>query len=155
RIDIGVLIPIDRAKASGSSRSTVTALNVPANRCVTVTNATTRATSQLCSPVSAASDIPISEGLCLQAINGRFWCPSSENNVTGTSSGLGDITIRGKFSILSTPMMDLGAGVDLRNPTGDIDKFLGLGKPQLKVMVMGSKTFGMLAPHFNVGYTFS
>jgi hypothetical protein len=82
-------------------------------------------------------------------------CPFSESNITGTSSGLGDVILRGKAAIISMPMLDLGAGIDLRLPTGDDQQLLGLGKAQTKVMLMGSSTQGIVAPHFNLGYTFA
>jgi hypothetical protein len=155
RIDIGVLVPIEHTTASGSASSTLTILDIPAGLCL-IAVTPDRKTTNCLFPPAGTSNVVVPEGLCsVGASTGFLTCPFSENNISGKSSGLGDIIVRGKFTLMSTPMMDLGAGVDLRNPTGNPDKLLGLPKPTLKVTVMGSSTFGMLAPHFNVGYTFA
>ena len=76
-------------------------------------------------------------------------------NPTGSSSGVGDITLRGKVAVPSPRALQLAAGVDVRLPTGDTDKLLGVGATKTKLMVLGSSTRGMIAPHFNVGYTWA
>jgi hypothetical protein len=73
----------------------------------------------------------------------------------GSSNGIGDITVRAKVAVPSPPAVELAAGVDLRLPTGDPDGLLGVGATQTKVMVMGALPRGMVAPHFNVGYTWA
>lgn len=74
--------------------------------------------------------------------------------VSGSSEGLGDVTIRGKVS-LPPRAVDLAAGIDLRLPTGDEKQLLGSGKTQLTTMLIGGGQYGPIAPHFNVGYTFA
>jgi len=132
----------------------VTVLNLPAGFCATGFNPDGTAAPQLCPP-AGSSNVVVPVGRCIRSLAGTLWCPFTENNISGTSSGIGDVIVRGKVAIVSTPMLDLGAGVDLRLPTGDDEQLLGLGKTQTKIMVMGSTTRGNVAPHFNVGYTFS
>ena len=76
-------------------------------------------------------------------------------NQKGSSSGVGDITVRAKVAVPSPRAFQLAAGVDVRLPTGDTDKLLGVGATETKVMVMGSLPRGPIAPHFNVGYTWA
>jgi hypothetical protein len=49
---------------------------------------------------------------------------------------------------------DTAVTMDVRLPTGDPEKLLGTGATQTRVMFVGSSTFGAVAPHVNVGYTF-
>jgi hypothetical protein len=157
RIDVGVLIPIEYTRASGSTNSTLTVLAVPAGQCAEARTRANLPSAPLCrSAAQGAGDISVPSGICVVGSrSGSLLCPFASSGITGTSNGLGDVTVRGKFAALSSPMMDLGVGIDVRLPTGDEDKLLGLGKAQTRVMVMGSTTRGSVAPHFNVGYTFS
>lgn len=72
---------------------------------------------------------------------------------SGTSSGISDIIARTKVHVLSTGGLHLGAGLDVRMPTGDSDQLLGIGTTQTKVTLIGSYVVRNVAPHFNVGYT--
>jgi len=99
--------------------------------------------------------------------------------VDSSSSGVADITLRGKVWFLATPPLDLGASVDLRLPLGDDqwrdkpdgrpyegcvgngcshqtagNKLLGVGHTQTKILLLGAVKAGRFSPHFNVGYTF-
>ena len=78
----------------------------------------------------------------------------TETPETGSSEGLGDVTIRGKI-FMPTRAMDLAAGIDLRLPTGDERQLLGSGQTQLTTMLITGGQFGPIAPHLNVGYTFA
>lgn len=156
-IDVGVLVPLEHTTAKGTSNVTLSELNVPAGVCVDVTRPNGEAVpNAACRAASAGpGTVAIPVGLCARTSDGDFLCPFSESNVTGTSSGIGDVIIRGKVSLKSMPMFDLAAGIDLRLPTGDEDQLLGIGTTQTKVTVMGSTTRGRVSPHFNVGYAFS
>jgi hypothetical protein len=74
---------------------------------------------------------------------------------TGESSGIGDLTVRGKVNVLNRASFALAAGADLRLPTGSGDKLLGSGGTQTRLMAIGSFTRNDATPHFNVGYTFA
>jgi hypothetical protein len=118
KVDLGVVIPIERRSVSGNS-----ALNlrfrgnpVPAGQCV------------------------------IFSTLGRI-CPFS-SNASGISTGIGDIIVRGKVGLPSAGTVDLGIEVDERLPTGDDGELLGLGKAQTRVMLMGASTHGAITPHF-------
>ena len=74
----------------------------------------------------------------------------------GSASGVGDIVVRGKYSIFRSGPQGVALGVDLRLPTGDKDNMLGTGSTQTAVYLIGSSEVGdKLSPHVNVGYTFA
>ena len=74
---------------------------------------------------------------------------------SGSASGIGDITIRGKYNFFRTTGGGLAAGFELRTPTGDEQDLLGLGTAQAKFSFIASTDFGGFSPHFNVGYKIS
>lgn len=82
-----------------------------------------------------------------------FGRPEPSVTASGSSSGIGDVSIQGKVELPSVDVLDLAAGVDLRLPTGDKEKLLGTGTAQTKLMIIGA-TAQRVAPHFNVGYLF-
>jgi Putative MetA-pathway of phenol degradation len=125
RVDVSVLVPLEHTTASGSS-----AYKLRLN----------------------GSDLTADQ--CVVFSDQSRLCPYTTNS-KGTSSGIGDIILRGKVAVTSTPMLDLAVGLDVRLPTGDDEQLLGVGKRQTKLMVMGATTRGGVSPHFNVGYTFS
>lgn len=90
--------------------------------------------------------------LCTSLPSGRPFCDFSDPRA-GASSGLGDVTVRGKF-LLPVKRLDLAAAVDVRLPTGDEDNLLGAGRTQTTAMLAGGGKSGRMAPHFNIGYTF-
>lgn len=74
---------------------------------------------------------------------------------SGSATGIGDITIRGKYHLVKAGGGGLAVGLDLRTPTGDDENLLGTGATQAKFLLIGSTEQRMFAPHFNIGYTFS
>ncbi|MGE0640568.1 MAG: transporter [Thermoanaerobaculia bacterium] len=72
---------------------------------------------------------------------------------SGSSSGVGDIQLRGKFAMIRKEGRGLALGVDVRLPTGDEDELLGTGATAVRVQLLGSANFGRLATHVNFGYT--
>lgn len=66
--------------------------------------------------------------------------------------GLGDVTLRLKYSFLQGAGVNLAALVDVRVPTGDEENFMGTGKPNVRVIGIMSKKLGDFTPHLNVGY---
>jgi len=79
---------------------------------------------------------------------------TSRTDSSGSSAGLGDVVIRAKAALPAFKRFDAAATLDLRLPTGDPDKLLGTGYAQTRVMFVASSTWGTVAPHVNVGYTF-
>jgi hypothetical protein len=79
---------------------------------------------------------------------------NSRTDASGSSAGVGDVVIRAKAALPAFKRFDAAATLDLRLPTGDPEKLLGTGHAQTRVMFVASSTWGTVAPHVNVGYTF-
>ena len=69
----------------------------------------------------------------------------------GSASGIGDVTIRVKGSILQRESFRVAAAVDVRTPTGDALSLLGSGATGIKpfLAISAGKRF---SPHANFGY---
>lgn len=69
----------------------------------------------------------------------------------GTAAGIGDVVLRGKYTVYQWEKAGIAAGVDVRLPTGDETNFLGSG-------TYGVKPFGVfsykarVSPHAEIGY---
>ena len=74
---------------------------------------------------------------------------------SGSSSGLGDLSVRAKYNFLRGDVTSLAAGIDLRLPTGDEDELLGTGATRTAFSFIYSGDYGRVSPHVNIGYTFS
>lgn len=74
---------------------------------------------------------------------------------SGSSSGLGDLSVRAKYNFLRGDVTSLAAGLDLRLPTGDEDELLGTGATRAEFSFIYSGDYGRVSPHVNVGYTLS
>ena len=70
----------------------------------------------------------------------------------GTATGLGDLVVRGKATVLREGPRALAVGVDVRMPTGDERNLLGSGALGIKPFAAFSTSFGAFAPHANIGY---
>ena len=90
--------------------------------------------------------------VCTDLFSGRRFCDDA-TAYAGESSGIGDVTVRGKY-VFPTRGFDLATAVDVRLPTGDERNLLGAGNVQTTAMFLGSGRTGRMAPHFNIGYTF-
>ena len=69
-----------------------------------------------------------------------------------SASGVGDLVVRAKATLLREGTRALAAGVDARLPTGDEQNLLGAGAAGLRPFAAFSASFGAFAPHANVGY---
>jgi hypothetical protein len=74
---------------------------------------------------------------------------------SGSAKGIGDVVVRAKYRFFESKTQGLAAGLDVRLPTGDETNLLGTGAAQTTLKLIGSSTYDKLAPHFNVGYTFT
>jgi hypothetical protein len=74
---------------------------------------------------------------------------------SGSSSGIGDVLLRGKYRFADAPGGGMALALDLRLATGNELELLGTGGTQARLFLVGSREWGAFAPHFNVGYTFS
>jgi hypothetical protein len=71
--------------------------------------------------------------------------------LAGSASGIGDVVVSAKGTLLRRGRIGLAAGTELRFPSGDARNFLGSGAFGVKPYVVLSRR-GRLAPHLNVGY---
>jgi hypothetical protein len=78
-------------------------------------------------------------------------CLSAKFSDSGNATGIGDVVLRGKYTVYTGERLAVAAGVDVRLPTGDELNFLGSG-------ATGVKPFGVvsyrarISPHAEVGY---
>jgi hypothetical protein len=70
----------------------------------------------------------------------------------GTASGIGDLVLRAKATVLREGTRALAAGLDVRLPTGDERNLLGSGATGLRPFLAFSTSLGRFAPHVNVAY---
>ena len=70
------------------------------------------------------------------------------------ATGLGDVTVRLKYSFHQGSNVHVAALLDSRLPTGDPDNFLGTGVPTFRILGILSKRFGDFTPHLNLGYDY-
>lgn len=138
RIDVGVALPYVQSELRGMVRGTVVRL------------------------ATAISDDPGNPIHAFDADGDLIGTP--DDNLTtkdlavpgsGSSSGIGDVLLRGKYNFLRKDAIALAAALDVRLPTGDEDELLGSGATQIKAALIGSGEWGRWSPHFNVGYTAS
>ena len=70
----------------------------------------------------------------------------------GSASGVGDIVLRAKATVLRENNRALAVGVDTRLPTGDEQNLLGAGAAGVRVFGAFSTGLRHVAPHLNVAY---
>ena len=139
RWDVGLVVPIVRVELDADITSTLDRISTGAN------------------PLIHSFDgNGAGQEVVLPFNDTPFICPCSA--VTGTplsAAGVGDIALRTKYRVLDAAHGGVALGLDLRLPTGDKENLLGTGAVQTKLMAIASKEFSRVAPHINVGYTFS
>jgi Putative MetA-pathway of phenol degradation len=74
---------------------------------------------------------------------------------SGSASGVGDFIIRSKYHLLTMPNGGVGAGIEIKLPTGDEENMLGVGTAQARLFFIGSAGQGRSQAHVNFGYTAS
>jgi len=76
---------------------------------------------------------------------------SFQEFVPGSASGIGDVILSAKGTLLKKQRLRLALGTELRLPSGDERNFLGSGAVGVKPYVAVSRT-GKIAPHLDLGY---
>jgi Putative MetA-pathway of phenol degradation len=71
--------------------------------------------------------------------------------VSGSATGIGDVVLRAKASVLESERFKLAVGCDVRVPSGDALNFLGSGSVGVKPFEAVSRS-GRFSPHLNVAY---
>lgn len=89
----------------------------------------------------------------------HYFLDSNGNNTTqkqftasGTASGIGDVLVRVKGTLVAGKVAWLGVGLDTRMPTGDAYNFLGSGTLGLRPFATLSLRAKRLTPHVDLGY---
>jgi outer membrane putative beta-barrel porin/alpha-amylase len=136
RIDVSVAIPILNIRMSASSDATIHSFE-PANPVIVPVGNNHLHQFVVPSP-DPAHELVFGPSRALFS-NGR------------TTTGIGDVIIRGKFRVLQRERSGLSVGVDVHTPTGDAMQFLGQGTVGVRPFVTYSRT-GRVAPHGTFGY---
>jgi hypothetical protein len=69
----------------------------------------------------------------------------------GSASGVGDVVLSAKGTVLKHERLAAAVGMELRFPSGDEQNFLGTGAFGIKPYLVLSRR-GRIAPHLNLGY---
>jgi len=69
-----------------------------------------------------------------------------------SATGLGDIALRLKYSVLRSADVDIAALLDVRLATGKKEDFLGTGKTNFRLSGIISRKIADFTPHLNVAY---
>jgi hypothetical protein len=77
-----------------------------------------------------------------------------ECNGSSTARGIGDIGLRGKFTLFQGSSA-LAVALDARLPTGSADELIGLGATQVKPALFWSVDAGRVGVRFRADYTWS
>lgn len=141
RLDFSVAVPILNVRMGVSSQATI----VP----------NSAAPAAIGSPGnvwhSFNSTNPALTAQCGPQIVGGAACLKATFSDSGSAVGLGDVVLRGKYTVYKGEKLSIAGGLDVRVPSGDELNFLGSG-------TTGVKPFGVVSyrarfsPHGEVGY---
>jgi hypothetical protein len=79
----------------------------------------------------------------------------AQDTVTRSANGLSDISMRGKYVLMSRRRAAVAAIGELRLPTGVESNLLGTGKLATRVSAVGSVMVGPVSPRLEVGFLFA
>ena len=94
---------------------------------------------------------PVLTAQCATQTTGGNACLKATFSDTGSAVGLGDVVLRGKYTLYKGERLSIAGGLDVRLPSGDELNFLGSG-------TTGVKPFGVISyrarfsPHAEAGY---
>ncbi len=125
RIDVSVAVPFSNIRLGGFATSQIVANSVP---------------------IGDPNPLDYLHRACADAI-----CLNPSFANVSTASGIGDVTLRVKGTVLRGERAGLAIGADLRTPTGDEMNFLGSGAVGAKPFVAASYR-GRISPHANAGF---
>ena len=72
-------------------------------------------------------------------------------SLAGSASGVGDVVLSAKATVLKHERLGAAVGMELRFPSGEEQNFLGSGAFGVKPYLVFSRR-GRIAPHLNLGY---
>ena len=84
----------------------------------------------------------------VRTVNGASTLMSSRS---GSATGLGDVSVQGRYTVSGESLRGFSVGGDLRFPTGREEDLLGSGDMALRMLGIGSWEEGQLALHANGG----
>ncbi len=102
--------------------------------------------------VSEAQIIPFSNPTPHHFGTGQNPLLRATTGASGSASGIGDVVIRAKAGLVSTPTGAFALLGDVRLATGKEEDFLGTGGTSFSVIGIGSLRRGAFSPHLNGGY---
>ena len=73
---------------------------------------------------------------------------------TASASGIGDVMVRGKYTVFRRGASGIAVGAEARLPTGSEDNLLGSGETVITPRVIGSFERGWVGVHGSAGYSF-
>jgi len=88
-------------------------------------------------------------GTRVRTVNG---VPSLQSRQSGSSTGLGDIVVNGRYLLAGSGNRGVSVGADWRMPTGRQLDLLGTEDGALRTVAVGSWEDGQLALHVNGGF---
>lgn len=71
---------------------------------------------------------------------------------SGTATGIGDVLLRAKGTVVRRGQNGFAAGADVRFPSGNEDDLLGSGAWGVKPFLVASFSYKRVSPHVNLGY---
>jgi hypothetical protein len=105
---------------------------------------------------SVAELVPAAGGAPQLRIAGTPDAPvlSSRQSFAGSATGVGDVALRVKGSLLDRPRAAIGVLGDVRLPTGDEANLLGSGSLSMRALAIASGRLGGFAPRVSAGYLY-
>lgn len=73
-------------------------------------------------------------------------------SATGTASGIADVAVRAKYTLVAHQKGGVAAATEVRLPTGDENNLLGTGATSYRFIGIGSLEQGIFALHGNASY---
>ena len=86
-----------------------------------------------------------------QRVNVYRGTPLVQATASGTASGIADVALRAKYTLVSGTAGGVAAAGELRLPTGDEDNLLGAGSTSWRLIGIGSYDQGRVGVHGNAG----
>ena len=102
--------------------------------------------------VSEAQIIPFSNPTPHHFGTGQNPLLRATTSASGSATGIGDVAIRAKAGLYSSPRGAVALLGDVRLATGKEEDFLGSGGTSFSVIGIGSLRRGAFSPHLNGGY---
>ena len=80
--------------------------------------------------------------------------PATQASATASASGVGDISVRAKYSVFQRGASGIAAAAELRFPTGSEENLLGGGETVITPRAIVSFERGLIAAHGSIGMSF-